>query len=883
MSPFHPSATYDTSISAGIQMERAEVVMAIAKLKKKHGIFDYWDNLMTAVQVLEQSALAKSELLSRFNSLVIDDVQGMTPIQLKILALMSGHQRSRHGNSSGVGNESMPVLATVDPYIVSKRYVGGRTHAEEFVHQFQGTVTEVLTQSHRCSAKVARAALGLRPKLQPKSRARSQIAQKLAGVDLSCSHAAEESEESGSVQWRPFKNETQELMALARDIRETITTGGVAPGDVAVMVPSWKNLERTSAALAEAGLAVHCPYQRSRLFDNGAVRLAMSFMRSVLHPSESSPLLHLLTQCPAYRLPPAELSTLLEGQLARHVPLREYLTSAATGVSALGGSVSDAAAAVASSLLKDLEKLAAAAAHKGSREVLSDFLDVAGLLPGLLQPSSLEEQADASAVAALFQLLVIAEQHAEGDALRQVEPVVRLFRRHGSTYDFRWPESESPRECDELENSPGNFTGDPEKLFGFDGPLGRPDMVSLIPLPSVQDVKQTFHTVFMPRLTNQLLPGRRPPLRHRLPPTCLGEPLPTTSAARRSGNRREMLWHQDKTRSMLYAGITRARVAAVLSSAGATIRGSRSLHPTPFLDEALGGKLAEKVLLGPERAGADNLQGSSAASPATVVAAAAKEQEQEEEVSDHVRLSYSSVYSYRACPYGYYLAHVLKVSPAPSPLMVYGKALHEAAAAVQNGQAVDPAAAQERFLSSFQGCSFESVRQREEMEERGMQAAAAFAERYLSEGRSGESPYVEHRFAVPLEVDGGGSIMLSGVFDRIHRDASGGLCVTDFKTNVRKKSVEKMAQDNLQLSMYSLAAELVFGEAPSLVAIESIEDGRRAQVAPTADEREQTVQLIKSTACQVRQGLFDPQPSYQTCSNCGFRNICAHSAQTASV
>lgn len=56
-----------------------------------------------------------------------------------------------------------------------------------------------------------------------------------------------------------------------------------------------------------------------------------------------------------------------------------------------------------------------------------------------------------------------------------------------------------------------------------------------------------------------------------------------------------------------------------------------------------------------------------------------------------VRLSYSSVCTYRRCPLAYYYSHVLHLSPPPTPLMLYGRALHAAVARALQPLTLDPA------------------------------------------------------------------------------------------------------------------------------------------------------------------------------------------------
>ncbi len=48
-----------------------------------------------------------------------------------------------------------------------------------------------------------------------------------------------------------------------------------------------------------------------------------------------------------------------------------------------------------------------------------------------------------------------------------------------------------------------------------------------------------------------------------------------------------------------------------------------------------------------------------------------------ESSTNTLTVSYSGIYEYLKCPYSYYLARVLCVTPQVSPLMAYGSAMHE--------------------------------------------------------------------------------------------------------------------------------------------------------------------------------------------------------------
>jgi hypothetical protein len=62
--------------------------------------------------------------------------------------------------------------------------------------------------------------------------------------------------------------------------------------------------------------------------------------------------------------------------------------------------------------------------------------------------------------------------------------------------------------------------------------------------------------------------------------------------------------------------------------------------------------------------------------------------QQHQEDTEPLLLSYSSISSYQKCPHSYYMSHVLNVSAPATPLMAYGRGLHDAVATVLGGNAL---------------------------------------------------------------------------------------------------------------------------------------------------------------------------------------------------
>ena len=296
-----------------------------------------------------------------------------------------------------------------------------------------------------------------------------------------------------------------------------------------------------------------------------------------------------------------------------------------------------------------------------------------------------------------------------------------------------------------------------------------------------------------------------------------------------------------------------------------------------------------------------------------------------------LRLSFSSMSALAACPHSYYLGHVLNVSPPPNPRMVYGRAMHEGVATFLRGvasaggggggggQLPTLEAVVEEFNSQLSGCAFESAAQVRTLRAAGVAGLESFMSRLTSGGGGGggggrggddasstiggaqQQPrqlLVERKFLVKVpEADA----VLSGIFDRVdiapaapapadeglrrgtETSSPSSLCITDYKSNVGVKDPSRIVRNNLQLQVYALAAERLFGIFPTELAIESIEDGRRGVAVPSPADTEVALEAISAAAAAVRAEEFGATPSFQACTFCGFKNMCRHSVVTSAA
>ena len=431
---------------------------------------------------------------------------------------------------------------------------------------------------------------------------------------------------------------------------------------------------------------------------------------------------------------------------------------------------------------------------------------------------------------------------------------------------------------------------------------------------------RSFHTVFIPFCTRTRLPGNLRKARLPVPGPFLGAPEPRDAASIRSEADLTRVCHENRARANLYAAVSSARKEVCLSVSARVSRGRTHLAPSPFLAEILGTSAPQEWKVAAPTEDSVDIANATVNSGPAEVSPLDKEGGGKKGAGDTrpLRLSFSSISSLAACPHSYYLQHVLNVSPPPNPRMVYGRAMHEAVATFlrdavgeggggegRGGSPPTLEAAVQQFKQHFSGCAFESSAQVHSLTENGIIGLASFLSRLLEGGASAASVGVESEVGLdelttPSSIDlrpqllverkfmvkvPEADVVLSGIFDRVDvapTSVGGALgppvvSITDYKSNVGMKNPSYMVQDNLQLRLYSLAAERLFGVMPAEAVIESIEDGRRGVAVPSQADAELALEAISVTAAAVRAEKFDATPSFQACSFCGFKHMCRHS------
>lgn len=240
------------------------------------------------------------------------------------------------------------------------------------------------------------------------------------------------------------------------------------------------------------------------------------------------------------------------------------------------------------------------------------------------------------------------------------------------------------------------------------------------------------------------------------------------------------------------------------------------------------------------------------------------------EPSARLRLSFSRVDTYRTCPLQYRFSYVDKLPTAPSPHLSWGSSIHAALERWWDRKLPEPPPVEDLLAALYErwdDSGFAGMEREEKLQwyrharDVLVRHHARFADEFV--------PPVacEQWFELPLPDD----IVVVGSIDMVQRTDEG-FGIIDWKTNRRAKTRDEV-RNNLQLAVYALAAEYLWGERPAWVALDFVVPGVRVTVPGDEIDTDAAVATIGDVAGRVRQELFPPQPS-RLCGWCDFRTEC---------
>jgi putative RecB family exonuclease len=237
-----------------------------------------------------------------------------------------------------------------------------------------------------------------------------------------------------------------------------------------------------------------------------------------------------------------------------------------------------------------------------------------------------------------------------------------------------------------------------------------------------------------------------------------------------------------------------------------------------------------------------------------------------------LRLSFTRIDTFSTCPRKFRYQYVDALATRPAPQLSFGSSIHAVLEWLYDRKHPELPTLEETLQALYDRWDVTGYAEvpREEQRvayEHAREIVARFHRRVRAEGFRLPAA-VEAWFELAFE----GKVVVVGAIDRVDVDADGALHVIDYKTN-RKARSQRQVAGSLQLAIYALATQELYGRLPATVALDFVVPGVRVDV-PIADlDLASVPRRVAETARRIRAKEDTPTPN-RLCDWCDYKPIC---------
>ncbi len=238
------------------------------------------------------------------------------------------------------------------------------------------------------------------------------------------------------------------------------------------------------------------------------------------------------------------------------------------------------------------------------------------------------------------------------------------------------------------------------------------------------------------------------------------------------------------------------------------------------------------------------------------------------EPPDRMKLSYSAISTYELCPAKYRFQYQERLPTSTSPALSFGDSLHRALYRFHDRPVpVAPSLDElyEMLESEWVGDGYRDESEEATYRQHARQVLAGY---HRDNAPSFRIPAaLEFRFRIEVE-----DAQISGVIDRMDRIPGGGYEIIDYKTN-RRLPPRSRVEEDLQLSVYHLAAKEIWGIEPERLTLYYLLPGERMSTQRTSADADELRRRIATVAERIAAGKFEPKQN-PLCDWCDFQRQC---------
>jgi DNA helicase-2/ATP-dependent DNA helicase PcrA len=804
------------------QEELARVYRVSERLLRERNLHTFGAQILQAVQILRTDSALLDQMRQQYRFILVDEFQDTNIAQLELLYLLAGS----HRNIMVVGDHNQAIYrfrgASYGSFtIFLKRFCGARSLAG--LAAKNGHIVS-LAQNYRSTKRILNVAGAV-------------ISNNEQSPSIPLNLLRTDNREGEKVRVVEFGSPEEEAYWIASDI-ERLHEAGALWRSFAVLYR--KHTHRNQLLDALRRKRIPFVIRKFSILSSTIIRDLLAYLRLLALPSDNVACARVLA-VPYWNLSPRDLVRLTERADKNHRrSIWEEVESAVRDTGSEARMSSNGW--LEHTRLPELVELVQNLRHQARKVSASELLDS---LIEALQLAPLPSEADRQYLERFVAFLNDWERKAEETNLREFIIYLTFFH---------------------------ELSGD----ICLDEEIAD-NAVQLMTVHSAKGLE--FPHVYVLRLAKGDFPSRSQTPVFEFPPELMKEEKP------------EGDFQIQEERRLFYVAITRARQSLTL----ATVVNKRK-KPSPFLEDFLMDPKIQKFdalqsapnvqlppslevtgpapnsldpsqLFGPER---ENAKAYSR------VALWAKSFHPPR--PEPLQLSVSAIDTYERCPMKYMFQHIWGIRGGPHAQTTFGNVMHttikEFVGEIQNHRRVSFDEVLTVYEREWSVAGFSDDYHEQQYRCAGREQLQAFYTSYSA--APADVLYQEKRFELPLEHE----IVVTGRMDQVNRIANGGIEIIDYKTG--KPRDEKKAAEDLQLSVYALAAQDVLGLTPARLVFYNLTTNEPIITSRDSKTLAATKQKIASVADQIRAREFSPRPGY-ACGYCDFKPLCPAHEQLINI
>ena len=394
-------------------------------------------------------------------------------------------------------------------------------------------------------------------------------------------------------------------------------------------------------------------------------------------------------------------------------------------------------------------------------------------------------------------------------------------------------------------------------------------------LSTVHGVKGLeYKVVFLVNMTNDRFPARR-----KADPLTIPETLSREDICDNPGEK-----HIMEERRLFYVAVTRAKDRLYLSwSDYQKASGKRKSKKSVFLTEVEESDMDIQRIELSQTSKDTNIQ-KNMTEPANTPT---NNQDSDLHKNDNsaekkpITVSYSQLSCYEICPKKYEFQYEYRLPTPPSAALSFGSTLHntlnEFYKLVANKQTsmfqeeeeakVDLETLLKLYHKNWIPNGYKTEGHLVARHKRGEEILREYYD--IFKDYFGNPLYLEKGFSLRL-----GNIIVKGRFDRVDSLDDSGKVVEIFDYKTGKTKDQKAVDNDLQLSIYALAAQENLGKHVEKLSLYFLEENKKVETTRDEKKLEKAKEKITKLAEGIAKKDYTAKPSKIMCGYCDFRNIC---------